>query len=681
VYSGDDTYDSTEAIGTATVVSPSVTTGAPSSVGPTAATLTGTVNTHGVASPVQFEYGTTTAYGTLTPRQDLPAGSAPVSVRAALTGLKPNTSYHYRFLVAPTPSTAPFYGPDRMFTTSASGQVVITTATLTPAIIGRSYTATLAGTGGTTPYHWSLSGGTLPAGLTLQPTGAITGTPTVRGTSTFTVALKDSATPTAASVTRTLTLAVNPVPVMITTALLPTATVGQPYTAALTASGGVAPYHWSVSSGNLPAGLTLNTTTGKITGTPTAAGPAGFTITATDSSAPTATTDSSGLALIVRPGITPSVYVVNGGYSGVDSFDLGAGGNLTPRSRITGTATGQLGTSGITIDTAGTLYVTNSGNNSVTEYPNQATGNAMPTATIAGSDTGLSGPQADTLDAAGRLYVANQPADTITVYAQGAGGNARPVITLGGPDTKLTGPQSLVVDSAGNLFVGNANNTITEYAASATGDAAPIATIGGPDTGINSPQGLTIDAAGNLLVASTYGERLTEYPLSAHGDAPPVRVISGTATGLDFPVGLDIDTAGNIYVANQFGNSITEYAANAIGNAAPIATIAGSNTGLSSPGHLAVAPPLSVLTEKLPSGVFGRRYRATLRAGLGTPPYRWRISHGRLPRGLALDALTGRITGTPRAAGRFAITAAVSDRSRPAMHDQRRLVLVVHAAR
>lgn len=179
------------------------------------------------------------------------------------------------------------------------------------------------------------------------------------------------------------------------------------------------------------------------------------------------------------------------------------------------------------------------------------------------------------------------------------------------------------------------------------------ATIGGPDTGINSPEGLTIDAAGNLLVANTYGERLTEYPLTARGDAAPIRVISGTATGLNFPDGLDVDTAGNIYVANQFGGSVTEYAANAIGNATPLATIAGSNTGLSSPGHLAVAPPLSVLTRTLPTGVRGHGYHATLQAGLGTPPYHWRINHGRLPRGLHLDAVTGRITGTPQAWGTF----------------------------
>ena len=302
VYDGDSVYDSSEATVTETIAAPTVTTGAPSSVGPTTATLTGTVNPNGVAAtPVAFEYGKTTAYGARTATQTLAAASTPVAVHAGLTGLAPNTLYHYQLFVPPTPSTAPFYGPDRTFTTSASGQVAITTATLTPAIIGRSYTGALAGTGGTTPYHWSLSGGTLPAGLALQPTGAITGTPTTLGTSTFTVTLKDSATPTAASTTKSFTLTVGPVPVMITTGLLPFATAGRPYNVQLTATRGVAPYHWSVSVGSLPAGLTLNAKTGVIAGTPTVAGaPVSFTVQVTDSTTPAPTVDTHG-TVRVRP--------------------------------------------------------------------------------------------------------------------------------------------------------------------------------------------------------------------------------------------------------------------------------------------------------------------------------------------------------------------------------------------
>jgi hypothetical protein len=70
----------------------------------------------------------------------------------------------------------------------------------------------------------------------------------------------------------------------VTTSSLPGATAGSPYAATLAASGGVAPYKWSVSSGVLPTGLSLNSSTGAISGTATAAGNFNFTAAVADSS-------------------------------------------------------------------------------------------------------------------------------------------------------------------------------------------------------------------------------------------------------------------------------------------------------------------------------------------------------------------------------------------------------------
>ena len=56
---------------------------------------------------------------------------------------------------------------------------------------------------------------------------------------------------------------------MITTGSLPNGQVNVPYNATLAASGGTTPYTWSLTSGTLPAGLTLNASTGTISGTPT----------------------------------------------------------------------------------------------------------------------------------------------------------------------------------------------------------------------------------------------------------------------------------------------------------------------------------------------------------------------------------------------------------------------------
>ncbi len=88
--------------------------------------------------------------------------------------------------------------------------VTITTTSLPRAIEGRAYAASLAATGGTTPYTWAVASGSLPAGLSLDPSrGTITGTPTAAGTSTFTVQVTDSTSPDHQTNTKDLTLTVH----------------------------------------------------------------------------------------------------------------------------------------------------------------------------------------------------------------------------------------------------------------------------------------------------------------------------------------------------------------------------------------------------------------------------------------------------------------------------------------
>jgi hypothetical protein len=88
----------------------------------------------------------------------------------------------------------------------------------------------------------------------------------------------------------------------VTTASLPAATAGVPYSAKLTASGGVRPYTWSVGSGALPAGLTLHPATGAISGTPKGGGTTGFTVQVADSEAPAATATAG---LSITAGVAP----------------------------------------------------------------------------------------------------------------------------------------------------------------------------------------------------------------------------------------------------------------------------------------------------------------------------------------------------------------------------------------
>jgi len=178
--------------------------------------------------------------------------------------------------------------PQFVFIASCSGggttPVSITTSSLPTAKLGVAYSKSLAATGGTAPYSWSLASGTLPAGLSLSSAGVISGTPTAQGTSNFTVRVTDSSNP-AQSATKALSLSVVN-PVKITTAsALPAASVGVAYSTTLAAKGGTPPYTWSVTSGALPPGLSLSGS-GVISGKPTTKGTFNFTVKVTDTSSP-----------------------------------------------------------------------------------------------------------------------------------------------------------------------------------------------------------------------------------------------------------------------------------------------------------------------------------------------------------------------------------------------------------
>jgi len=183
------------------------------------------------------------------------------------------------------------------------GAPVISPATLPPGSVGTPYSQTLSATGGLAPYTWCVLGNSgacdatqanLPAGLTLDAnSGVISGTPTTPVSQVrVSIQVQDSETiPASGTITYTMTV------LGITSASPPAATFGIPYTTQLTASGGTLPYAWTIVSGTLPPGLSLNpascaastkTNPCTISGTPSQVGTFPFTVQVQDSETPAA---------------------------------------------------------------------------------------------------------------------------------------------------------------------------------------------------------------------------------------------------------------------------------------------------------------------------------------------------------------------------------------------------------
>lgn len=226
--------------------------------------------------------------------------------------------------------------------------LAIVTQSLYPATIGVAYAASLAATGGTAPYRWSI-GATLPPGLTLNPTsGAITGTAVTAGSHSLPVTVTDAA---GATQSRTFNLSVvtsggQPSPPSITNTSFPAGTTGTAYLQVLNSIGGCAgifsaPPVYSLSAGTLPAGLLValmdDNRRYAISGTPTQAGTFNFTITVTDSCGGSGSANFTIVISGANP--NPGSLVINPPSLG---FTTTAGAN--PSADQTVTITGPAGT-------------------------------------------------------------------------------------------------------------------------------------------------------------------------------------------------------------------------------------------------------------------------------------------------------------------------------------------------
>lgn len=153
-------------------------------------------------------------------------------------------------------------------------------------VIGEAYSQQLTANNASGTVNFTLSSGALPLGLTMSLAGLISGTPTQSGTANFIVLATDA---NGCTSTASYSLTVSCPAITISPLTLPAATTQVSYNQTVSAAPSGTVYNFATTAGALPTGLTLGSTTGVISGTPTAAGTYTFTITATGFGACTGT--------------------------------------------------------------------------------------------------------------------------------------------------------------------------------------------------------------------------------------------------------------------------------------------------------------------------------------------------------------------------------------------------------
>ncbi len=629
IVSAIGTYNGTFALGSSANWSALVATfiGASSVTSPTVTTTSLANATQNVAyNTTLTATGGTAPYSWSVTLGALPAGLSLNSATGAISGA-PTGLGTSNFTVQVSDAHA-LTGSASLSLTVVVPPLTVSTTSLPNGEQNAPYNTALAATGGTQPYTaWSITVGSLPAGLTLNPvTGVISGAPTVTGTFNFTVQVTDSASVTAIKALSITVL----VPPSITTTSLPNAEQNVAYSTAVAATSGTPAYTWSISVGSLPTGLAINAVTGAITGTPTVPGTINFTVQVTDSASGTATKALS-ITVVGPPSVT-TVSLPNAAQNAAYNTALAATGGITP---YTWSIVGSLPT-GLTLNTTsgaitGTPTVTGTVNFTVqVSDVNSQTGIKAVSISVfvPPSITTTSLPNAEQNVAYSTAVAATSgtPAYTWSISV----GSLPTGLTLNAATGAITGTPTVTGTINFTAQVSDANLLTATKALS-------IAVVGPPSVTTASLPNAEQNVAYNTALAAT-------------GGVPPYTTWSVSVGSL--PAGLTLNAVTGAITGMPTVPGTINFTVQVTDSASGTATKALSIT--------VVGPP-SVTTASLPNAAQNAAYNTALAATGGITPYTWSITVGGLPAGLNLNAGTGAITGTPTGTGTSNFTVQVSD--------------------
>jgi hypothetical protein len=577
----------------------------------------------------------------------LPAGLTLAAGTGVISGV-PTTSGTFNFTATVTDHSNPVQTKSIPLSIAvASTQLAITTSALVSGTEGAVYSQTLHAAGGTPAYAWTITSGNLPAGLILASgTGVISGTPTTSGTFAFTVTVTDRSNP-AQTKSIPLSITISPSQLTITSSALPSGTAAVAYSQALHASGGIPAYIWSITSGSLPAGLSLAAGTGIISGTPTAGGTFTFVATVTDSSQPAQTKSVSLSITITSSQLSITSTALASGLDGTAYSQVLHATGGTPAYRWSITA-GSLPT-GITLS-AGSGVVSGTPTESGTfSFTATVTDTSTPVQTKSVTLSMTIASNQLTITTASLAAASEGTAYSQTLHATGGTPAYSWSISAGSLPTGIT------LSAGSGVVSGNPTESGTfSFTATVTDTSTPVQTKSVTLSMTIASNQLTITTAS--LAAASEGTAYSQT-LHATGGMP---AYSWSITAGSLPTGITLSAGSGVLSGTPSVSGTFTFTAAVTDSGNPVQT---QSVAMS----ITVAPPaLAITATALASGTDGTTYSQTLHVSGGTPQYTWAVTLGSLPAGLTLASTTGTISGTPTASGIFGFTVTVTDSGTPA---------------